>query len=96
MPKPRNISAYPSEYFQLLNKALNEPVVLTLSDKKEAIALRFDFYGFRTALKDWPDADPQLALMCDGLEFLIDENVLKIQVREKSEHMAAIRQALGE
>ena len=100
MPKPRKISAYPTEFFRLFEKALDggEPIEVPMENKKKAEGLRFDLYAFRKALhEDVENAtfdELQLALLSDSLEFLVRDNILIVQSRERTASAEAIRAVL--
>lgn len=99
MPKPRRISAYPTEYFSLFERALNgESIKVPMDSKKKAEGLRFDLYAFRKALhediENASEKELQLALLSDSLEFLVRDHVLIVQSRERAENAEAVRAAL--
>ena len=53
MPKPKSIESYPQAYFHLFDFIVEHgEKTLTNLTKKEAQALRFDLYSFRTAVSN--------------------------------------------
>ncbi len=99
MPKSGRITSYPIEYFNLFNRAIyGEKLTFMFKDKKAAENSRFDMYAFRKALREDTESDEaslQLALFADSLEFLIENNILTVQSRDKSENLNVIKNVLN-
>ena len=92
MPKPRKISAYPTEFFRLFEKALDggEPIEVPMENKKKAEGLRFDLYAFRKALHE----DVENATFDEMQLALVRDNILIVQSRERTASAEAIRAVL--
>lgn len=58
MPKPTEISHYPTELFDVIHAiSARQKVTLTFPRRKDAEAARLDFYGFKNALKRTQNVD---------------------------------------
>lgn len=93
MPRARKIAAYPIEYFDLFQSALDheEEVVIELPDKKEAHNTRLDLYSFRKSLEleKHVFARPSLAVV-----IRVEGNKVLLQGRDFTPRQLAVRQAL--
>ena len=97
MSKPKNLTAYPTEYFELFRRAANSTVPpIILETQKQADELRLWLYGFRRALLAQPEADPELALVIEIVEVRVQGSTVSLRSRDRSETADAIRAALGQ
>ena len=69
MSKPRRLTGFPIEYFDLWQRAVDSPpVIIELPDSKTAAKLRFSLHAFRRSLLSEPEANAELALLIEGIQ----------------------------
>ncbi len=74
MAQSSGLAAYAYTYFEVYQKAVQEPTRILYESKHEAQKARLALYGFRRALLKEPDADPELAALIPGVRIYLEEH----------------------
>lgn len=84
MPLPKNVAAYPADYFVLFQKAINDGEVrIKLESERKAKALRLELNGFRNAVRhDIEGANSDLAAQMEGLAIYVEGTETIVRLRE--------------